>query len=203
MIIKDEGLNPDLMGAFKASHEGYRTLCAGNIALLGASSRNTIPRIFEGSVADLLLASPSTAIMHHEEPKEDGMSWGTMLAVNYHNGHSEGHHKIVVQDPSRVAEGQWELWIPPGSLNRTFYRRVLLRGTPYRFEKSPTNPGKIRHYYVHVGDSADAISDFQSAGFEFSDEFPGEPYTDTDSPYDRLGDLSLAYEGRWDPFAEK
>jgi len=192
MLFEARRLDGDYIDAYRISPEGFQAALIGNIALLGQKYEGSKTlEAYDGSIADLLLSSPSTAVMHFEKPEDDAWrGWSIMMAVNYHDGHSEGHHKIVVQDPSKIEDGQWELWIPPESNNRKFYRRKLYDDKPYPFEKSPANPGKIRDFYVHFGDSGSALDDFKDAGFEFSEESPGDWLFDRTSEAYRLNVLS-------------
>ena len=185
-------LDQDLVNLFDVSREGFAAIQAGNLALLGVQrgEQTVSPELYDGSIAELLLSSPSTAIMHVEEPQEE-WARGVMIAANYHHGHSEGFHKVIVQDPAHPEMGQWELFVPPGSDNRTFYKRTSYRGSLYPFEKVPTNPGKIDNFFVHIGKADAAIRDFENAGFKFVDEPMSEELV-----YE-LENLSYADEHRW------
>lgn len=201
MLVAYNSLNPEQISPFRMGRESFDALRLGNLTLL-ANSSDRLPEAYEGTVADLLLATPSTAIMHFEEPQSDLPARGVMLAVNYHLGHSEGQHKIVVQNPAERAEGQAELWVPPGSGNKLFYQRMSDPRSPYQFEPKPTNPDKIKNYYVHIGEPNAASVDFKAAGFEFSDEpIYGEGIFDLQSPYYRLSGFSAVAENVWDPFS--
>ena len=111
------------------------------------------------SIADLLLESPSTAIMHFRDTDDDfPIIRGTMLAVNYHQGHSEGDHLIVLQQPENPEKGQLEInWHPEADkiIRVRHLTSYALRNAfpdaiskPYPFETSPTNPLKIKNYYI-------------------------------------------------------
>jgi hypothetical protein len=204
MLINKHELNP-----YKVSYEmepdTYAAVAAGELALLGANHLGRSPEALSESVAEVLLSTPSSVIMHFGEPVDTGnskvgfRSQYLMMAANYHRGHSEGLHKIIVQNPDKPEEGQWILWTPPGSNNKTFYRRASLANTPYGFEERATNSGKINEFFVHTGAADEAIGSFEDLGYTFSDEYllVGDP------TYRELSSLSSAAGGRWDPFADK
>ena len=92
-----------------------------------------------------------------------------MIGANYTDGHSEGQDLVVLQDASKPEEGQWEL--RTNLPDKTLYRRRLMGDRPYPFEKTPTNPLKIRKYYIHVGPPDEAIQSFKDEGYLFEDSF--------------------------------
>jgi hypothetical protein len=180
MLLPYEHVDPDEVSIFEATGAGYAH-ALGNTAL------HT-----EVSIAELLLQSPSTAIMHYDKPLEEA-SEAAMLAINYHGASSEGFHKIVVQNPAQPEVGQWELWIPPGSDNKTFYRRSIWSGEPYPYEQEPTNPEKVTNYYMHAGLSDEAIESFRALGFTFTNDV----LADSSTEYARLQDLARANPYTW------
>lgn len=197
MLLNTEGLNIDQIDRFRMTGEGYRSFSVGNVALLGYEHSTTTPEIYDGDIASLLLDSPSTAIMHYDEPDIDnGKQSGVMMAINYHDAHSEGDHQIVVQDPHAKEKGQWVLWVPPGSNNKTFYRRSFFR-KPHPFEDRPENPNKTSRVFAHIGNADEAIKSFEDAGYSFSDEYL-ERSLDPDSTYQKLRKLSVANKNLWD-----
>lgn len=205
MLLRVWGSNPDVLHAFESTPKGYEALAAGEAEPLGRENDPIQPEFSSKSIGELLLSNISTAIMHFEPPVQGTnplvgpMSRGVMMAANYHWGHSEGLHKIVVQDPSNQERGGWMLWIPPGSGNTTFYRRCLVEDRPYPFENVPTNPEKIREYYVHSGPADEAITSFKELGFTFSDEFLSPYYNGSLlAEYERLRELSSAARGHWE-----
>lgn len=203
MLLEYKGVNPLEIDYRRAFPSAFTALKAGNVVLLGSETSPYKPELYSGNIAELLLQSPSTAVMHFSEPAEGDDARGIMMAVNYHDGHSEGHHKIVVQDPSHPENGQWELWVPPGSGNRTFFKRAnLFSGEPHEFESMPTNPSKIANFYMHTGSPDEAINDFLAAGFTFNEELLTYGF-DESSMYLKLDRLSRRNEHRWDPFAEQ
>ncbi len=138
---------------------------------------------YQGSLATLLLENESTAIFHVDNDRtfkmgdQDYME-AFLLGVNYHDGHSEGDYKIVVQD---VAEekGPWVLFRPPGSDERTFYLQHPVFPGLYnpKFEKNVANPLKIKHFYLFRGNPKKTFEDFEVAGYNFvNDAMPEEEY---------------------------
>lgn len=194
MLLNARSLHGETINQFDLYPEAWRAFTVGNLALLGEGCRE--PEQFEGSIADLLLQSPSTAIMHFEAPAENcdenEPMFSNMIAVNYHDGHSEGYHKIVVQDPLQQEIGQHELWIPPGLNNRIFRPRLYL-GSATAFEKYPANPDKIKKYYIHFGPSDEAYTSFEQAGFIISDE------PRTREEYWTYGHVSREAQSIWEP----
>jgi hypothetical protein len=80
----------------------------GESAIFGAIVDELFPKDKKGDIATLLLRSPSTAVMHYTGPPAEGSRkvWGVMMAVNYHNAHSDVRHQIVVQNPNSPEDGQ-------------------------------------------------------------------------------------------------
>lgn len=177
-MVSSRGVDRFSINISEATREGYAALKAGNVAMLGYEDREDedLPKLITASIADILLAQESTAIMHFEDPGDEPYANAAMMAVNYHNGHSEGQNLVVVQHPLRPDEGQWMLYnYPedydgPGATNRTFYKRQTFLGHPYNFEDKPTNPLKIKNYLLHAGEVDEAIVAFQALGYAFSDE---------------------------------
>jgi hypothetical protein len=177
MLYSSEHLNPLYMSSFYIDRDAYDQLASGEIepSLIhpDVTEFEIDPNI---DIADLLLHSVSTAVMHFERPAEKQRNRSSMIAVNYTRGHSEGEGLIVLQDASKPDEGQLEVKVDSGDM--TVYRRALGFGNkPYPFEKSPTNPLKIRSYYVHLGEPDEAITSFKARGYEVKDEF--RPTTNT------------------------
>lgn len=197
LVPYSDAINPETIDPFRVTQEGYHALATGEIALLGYPDYDLEPHASALTIAEILLQNPSTAIMHFENPGDREEINGVMIGVNYHSGHSEGWHKIIVQDPTSPAAGQWMLWAPPGADNRTFYRRALsLDGQPYRFEETPTNPEKIGNYVLHAGPSDEAVTSFEGLGFKFIDKLLS-PESDE---YERLHALSRANVHTWNPY---
>ncbi len=196
MLFAYKEIQPSYLHPFEASQEGYTALSSGKVALLGYDHSPSRPDLISRSIAEVLLQTQSSAIMHFEPPVPSGnpltepSSKGLMLAANYHNGHSEGKYKIVLQDPSNPEVGQWLLWAPPDSDNKTFYKRASFYGSGngYGFENSPTNPEKIHNYFMHSGTTDEAIQSFRELGFTFVDRILGADYDDPE--YERLRALT-------------
>lgn len=186
----------------RATLAGYNALADGEVALLADPGSYSELRISRLTIAKLLLQNPSIAVMHFEKPAPDTDQEeiaAVMMAVNYHNSHREGRHKIIVQDPSRPEDGQWMLWTPPGARNKTFYRRALtVDGQPCEFETLPVNTLKINEYALHAGPSDEAVTSFTELGFEFEDRVLS-PLFDEDE-YDRLSYFSEASPDTWNPY---
>lgn len=201
MLIESRGINHSVVNMNTYTREGYTALVAGNVASLGYKDYVKKPEAYVGSIADLLLAQPSTAVMHLSElPNEYGYLSPVMMAVNYHMGHSEGQHQIVVQNPADENAGQYVLWIPPESKNKVFYRRgVLLGEIPHPFETFPTNPLKIRNYFFHVGEPDEALRSFKELGFEFKNELLIWRLIERNPEFERLESLSRQAGLQWDP----
>ena len=108
-----------------------------------------------------------------------------LLGVNYHLGHSEGYHKIIVQDVVRGI-GPWVLFHPPGSNQKVFYLQDMV--FPFaqkpRFEESVANSLKIQHHLFFRGDPMRIFMDFEKAGYVFNDGKIAEGL------FDELSDLS-------------
>jgi len=113
MLLSFSELDPDEISHYGATEAGYAEVVED-------MKRNT-----GLAIAELLLTTPSTAIMHFPKPDKSEISQPIMLAANYHGAHSEGWHRIIVQNPKDREAGQWELWTPPGAQNRAFYKRVI------------------------------------------------------------------------------
>lgn len=149
-----------------------------------------------GTLADLLLDNDQTAVFHvdanrtqtlgsPEDPPAITYMKPLLLGVNYHMGHSEGNHKIVVQNvPER--KGPYVLFHPPGSRERKFYLQDVAfpRSCKPKFEEDVANPLKIRRFYLFRGDPLQIFRDFKRAGYKFKDKAMSERH------YDNLGDLS-------------
>jgi hypothetical protein len=126
------------------------------------------------NIANLLINNESTAVYAlsgrlGRTTNQLIFEQGAMMAVNYHNGHSEGHHRIVIQNPRNKKAGQEILWCPPESNNTEFmHRKQLLSDKPYEFEESPCNSLKIRNHWLYTGSPADARAHFTARGFTFS-----------------------------------
>ena len=200
MLIESSGIDPRIINTSRYTEEGYAALIAGDFSLIGFKDFVKKPETYVGSIADLLLAQPSTAIMHLTKlTTEYGLST-VMMAVNYHMGHSEGQHQIVVQNPADESVGQYVLWIPPESENKVFYKRGVLWGEiPHLFETLPTNPLKIRNYFFHVGEPDEAIRSFKDLGFEFKDELLSWRLRDRNPEFERLESLSQRAGLEWNP----
>lgn len=199
LVVYNDAINPGIIDPFRTTQEGYHALASEEVALLGYPDSGSEPQAYALSIAEILLKNPSTAIMHFEDPAGAEEVNGTMIGVNYHDGHSEGWHKIILQDLSQPEAGQWMLWTPPGAHNKTFYRRALpfsLDGQPFEFESIPTNPEKIGRYVLHAGPSNEGINSFKELGFEFIDEI----LSPASAEYERLSDLSRASRRTWDPY---
>ena len=113
---------------------------------------------FNGNLADLLLDNEATAVFHvdstlivNPEDIRTQHARALLLGVNYHEqhgmGHSEGYHKIVVQNiPER--KGPYVLFRPPGYDEDTFYLQDMVfpdLAEP-QFQEHVSAPGKIRNY---------------------------------------------------------
>ncbi|MBS3116538.1 hypothetical protein J4421_02980 [Candidatus Woesearchaeota archaeon] len=136
---------------------------------------------FSGTIARLLLDNESTALYHLDPaivtPWDDTYIQPLLLGVNYHHGHSEGRHKIVVQNvPER--KGPWILFKPPGSTEDTFYLQDLTCPGVIepRFEEEVANIGKIQQSYLHIGDPLAIFEQFKVEGFKFVDTPMTEAY---------------------------
>ncbi|MCJ7816369.1 MAG: hypothetical protein MUP55_00800 [Candidatus Aenigmarchaeota archaeon] len=137
---------------------------------------------YQGSIAELLLNNESTAI-YHLNP-ENTFCLGdsvyirpVLLGVNYHNGHSEGQHKIIVQNiPEK--KGPWVIFRPLGSEERKFYLQNMIfpRTFPPEFQEESDAPAKILKRYLHKGNPLEIFSDFEKAGFKFVNEPMTEEY---------------------------
>ena len=136
---------------------------------------------FDGTLADLLLNNESTAVLHLDssqvgnlgtDPENELMEYikPLLLGVNYHNGHSEGDYKIVVQNiPER--KGPYVLFSPPDSNVTTFHLQDMVfpdLDEP-RFQESVANSLKIRSFYLHRGNPLQIFEDFRAKGFDFVD----------------------------------
>jgi hypothetical protein len=161
MLIDSQELRVDV-GPFNMEKIDFVSMKAGRLALLGRELE-TPPTPYGGTIADLLLSSPSTAIMHFGLLRRP-LVRGCMLAANYHRGHSEGDHLIVIQDPYKQEAGQLYLKWGPGS-DQIIRRRQLFADKVYPFEEFPTNPDKIHDYYVHTGDTSEALDSFLEKGY--------------------------------------
>ncbi|MCX6814268.1 MAG: hypothetical protein NTY20_01265 [Candidatus Aenigmarchaeota archaeon] len=136
---------------------------------------------YPGTAAELLLNNESTAI-YHLDPGNTFCLRAVyirpiILGVNYHHGHSEGDHKIIVQNiPER--KGPWVMFRLPGSKERTFYLQdmVFPRMFPPTFDEELKAPGKIKERYLHKGDPLEIFSDFKKLGFEFVNEPMSKEY---------------------------
>lgn len=191
MMIDSRDAAPVVVNLSEATREGYAALKAGNIALLGRERRpgRQTPELITASIADILLTQESTAIMHFEDPGDEDYARSTMMAVNYHNGHSEGDNLVVVQHPQQPEAGQWMLYnYPddydgPGAENRVLYKRPTFLGDPHDFQPMPSNPEKIRNYLLHAGEADKAIVAFEALGYQFSDELLPEDLYDEFKAY--------------------
>lgn len=136
----------------------------------------------EGTLAEILLQNEATAI-YHLNPQNLGRLRGKnfvkplLLGANYHNGHSEGDHKIIVQDVvSR--RGPWVLFKPPGSEEKTFYLQhmVFPSSNEPRFEEEVANPLKIKRRFLHHGNPDAIFNAFRELGFDFVDKAMTKSY---------------------------
>ena len=140
-------------------------------------------QVYNGPLSDLLLNNKSTAVYHLSASNigllgEDLKFVEPMLlGVNYHEGHSEGKHKIVVQNiPQR--KGPWVLHRPPGSEEKTFFLQdmVFPRMMPPTFNQFVDAPLKINKYFLHRGNPLEIFESFKDAGFSFEDKAMTEEY---------------------------
>ena len=212
-IVSRTGLDPDHLGPFRYTKHGYNSLASADGVIPEELVTYGNPVLDTRSIARILLDEPRTAIMYLPDPNAiprpdylpdhaEQRFEPVMAAVNYHHGHSEGHHKIVIQDVRRPEEGQHLLWVPPSEdgaspANTTAYRRLLGAGSdePYPFEETPTNSDKIGKYYIFTGDPAEVRHSFEDLGVTFSDE----GLTDNHPEYRRLNSLSSRAEDVWQP----
>ncbi len=142
------------------------------------------------TLAELLLSTDSAAVFHVDPTRTKTLGEQTymeplLLGANYHKAHSEGDHKIIVQNiPER--RGPWVLFRPPGSDEHIFYLQHLMPGiVEPKFEEDVANPNKhFGCFYLFCGDSLQIFEDFRSQGFDFVD------HTMTEEHYEHLEDLS-------------
>lgn len=134
---------------------------------------------YPDSLVDLLLNNESTAVYHLDptntyclgDKSNPVFIRPVLLGVNYHEGHSEGAYKIVVQNiPKR--KGPWVLFKPPGSREDTFYLQNMILPEIWKpeFREEVDNVLKISKRYLHKGDPLDIFLQFQEAGFKFVDK---------------------------------
>lgn len=173
--------------------KGFRPEVLYHMEVTGSSNE------FDGSLARLLLNSPATAVYHLSASNQRslGIHAGEglyipqiLLGVNYSGGaHSEGEHKIVIQDVA-TRRGPWVLYAPPGSHERTFYLQdvVFPHHVLPRFDESEDAPLKIRRRFYHSGDPMEIFKHFQALGYEFVD------HTISEGRLDELEDLHYSQE---------
>lgn len=142
----------------------------------------SLPTMHHDNFVDLLLDGESIAVYHLDpdnvrylgNPQTDPYATPyvqpLLLCANYHNGHSEGDHKIIIQNiPDK--KGPWVLYRPPGSHNSTFHFHdvVFPDQLEPKFEEEVANPLKILYRYLHKGDPLEIFEQFREAGFDFVD----------------------------------
>jgi hypothetical protein len=129
----------------------------------------------EHNLAEFLLGSDreGTAVYWVGEGTIDpyvGSMKRRLLGVNYTGAHSEGDHKVVVQDAEHK-EGPWVLYAPPGTDNHTFHLEddTMPRWNKPTYRDEPANPLKIREEYLYAGNPGQIFTDFQDMGYDFVD----------------------------------
>lgn len=130
---------------------------------------------FNGSVTDLLLNNDSTVVYHLDKNRinsnfPEPCLRPLFLGANYHDGHSEGDFKIIIQDVVN-RRGPWVLFRPPGSNERIFYLQnmVFPHNFKPKFEEDVENPGKIDNFYLIRGNPLEVFDIFRAVGYEFVD----------------------------------
>lgn len=123
----------------------------------------------------MLLENESTAIYHLDCENIDSLGDDLfirplLLGVNYHNGHSEGDYKVIVQNiPER--KGPWVLFKPTNSIEKTFYLQHMAfpKLMKPKFEEEVANPLKIKSRYLYNGNPLEIFESFKESGFSFVD----------------------------------
>jgi len=130
----------------------------------------------ERTLAEVLLQDESAAVYHLDLENLGRLGDAVfvqplLLGANYHKGHSEGKHKIIVQDVS-ARRGPWVLFRPSGSGEKTFYLQDMVSPglAEPQFAGDVANPSKIRRRFLHLGDPQLIFRSFRDQGFTFVDK---------------------------------